>query len=89
MQINSDGTFVCQIHQTGFLANTLSQTVPGQVSGTWNITGVIITLKIMGEKHEHLMDRIATSTIESFKTGELILKSDRGETSLFRRVATL
>jgi hypothetical protein len=71
MQINSDGTFVCQLHQTGFLAN---------------ISGVIITLKITGEKHEHLLDRTATSTIESFKADELILKSDRGETSTFRRM---
>jgi hypothetical protein len=86
MQLNGDGAFVCQVHQTGFLANTLSQTVPGRVSGTWNITGVIITLKITGEKHEHLLDRIAASTIESFKADELLLKSDRGETSLFQRL---
>jgi hypothetical protein len=86
MQINSDGTFVCQLHQTGFLANTLSQTVPGKVGGTWNISGVVIILKITGEKHEHLLDRTATSTIESFKADELILKSDRGETSTFRRM---
>jgi tRNA G37 N-methylase Trm5 len=86
MQLNGEGTFVCQIHQTGFLANTLSQSLPGKVSGTWSITGVIVTLKITGEKHEHLRDRVATSTIESFKADELLLKSDRGETSLFQRL---
>lgn len=86
MQINRDGKFLCRIRQTGFLANTLSQTAPGKVYETWSITGVIITLKITGEKHEQVVDRIATSTIESFKTNELILKSDRGESSTFRRV---
>lgn len=86
MQMNRNGTFVCQLHQTGFLANTFSQGMPGEVTGTWNITGVIITLKITGEKHEHLKNRIATSKIESFKIDELILKSGQGETSSFRRV---
>jgi hypothetical protein len=86
MTIAGDGTFVCRIHPMGFLANTLSQSVPGQVSGTWNINGAIITLKITGEKHEHLGNRITSSTIESFKDDELTLKSDRGETSSFQRV---
>jgi hypothetical protein len=89
MTIDRNGTFVCQIHPLGFLANTLSQSVPGKVSGTWNITGAIITLKIIGEKHEHLGDRITSSTIESFKSDELTLKSDRGETSSFQRVINL
>ena len=86
MSIDGDGTFVCQIHPLGFLANTLSQSRPGKISGTWNITGAIITLKITGEKHEHLGDWITSSTIESFKADELVLKSDRGGTSPFRRV---
>jgi hypothetical protein len=89
MIIDGDGTFVCQIHPAGFLANTLSQSVAGKVSGTWNIIGAVITLKITGEKHEHLGDRITSSTIESFKADELKLKSDRGETSSFRRVINL
>ena len=86
MSIDGDGTFVCQIRPLGFLANTLSQSRPGKISGTWNITGAIIRLKITGEKHEHLGDWITSSTIESFKADELILKSDRGGTSPFRRV---
>jgi hypothetical protein len=86
MNIDGDGTFVCQIQRMGFLANTLSQSVPGKVSGTWNITGAVITLTITGEKHEQLGNRVASSAIESFKTDELTLKSDRGETSSFQRV---
>ena len=84
--IDGDGTFVCQIYPMGFLANTLSQSVEGKVSGTWNINGAIIILKITCEKHEHLGDRITSSTIESFKADELTLKSDRGETSTFERM---
>jgi hypothetical protein len=89
MTIDGDGTFVCQIYPMGFLANTLSQSVPGKVSGTWKITGAIITLKITGEKHEQLGDRITANTIESFKSDKLTLKSDRGETSSFQRVSHL
>ena len=84
--IDGDGTFVCQIYPMGFLANTLSQSVPGKVSGTWNVTGAVITLKITGEKHEHLGDRVVSSTIESFNADKLTLKSDRGETSTFERM---
>ncbi|MEO8900744.1 MAG: lipocalin family protein [Polyangiaceae bacterium] len=87
VRINSEGTFVGQIHRTGFLANTLSQTLPGRVSGTWNVAGAMITLKITDNEHEHLLNRIATSTIKSFTADKLILKSERGETATFRRVA--
>jgi len=89
MTLAGDGTFVCQVQRTGFLANTLSQSRPGKVSGSWNIAGAIITLKITGEKHERLADRITSSTIESFKADELILKSDHGETSPFWRMRAL
>ena len=86
MSINSDGTFVCNVHSTGFIATTLSQSLPGIISGTWKMTGAVITLSITGAKNEKLENRITSSTIESFKVDELVLKSINGETSLFRRV---
>ena len=86
MSISSDGTFVCKVHSTGFIATTLSQSLPGIISGTWKMTGAVITLSITGAKNERLANRIASSTIESFKVDELVLKSNNGETSLFRRV---
>jgi hypothetical protein len=86
MSIEGDGSFVCQIHPLGFIANTLSQSVPGKISGTWNITSAIITLRITGAKNERLGNRITSSTIMAFKADELVLKSDRGETSTFQRV---
>ena len=88
MSIDGDGTFICQIRPMGFLANTLSQSLPGKISGTWNITGAIMTLRITGEKNERLGNRITSSTIVAFEADKLVLKSDRGETSPFRRVRT-
>lgn len=87
MSIEGDGTFVCQLHLTGFIANTLSQGVTGTVHGTWRITGPILTLRITGSENEHLRNKIASSTIVAFKEDKLVLKSDRGETSPFQRVA--
>ena len=86
ISINSDGTFVCKVHSTGFIATTLSQSLPGTISGTWKITGVVITLSVTSAKNERLANRIASSTIESFKVDVLVLKSNNGETSPFRRV---
>ena len=86
MSINGDGTFVCRVQPMGFIARTLSQSVTGTVYGTWKITGAIITLTITGAENESLKEKITSSTIVAFKTDELVLKSDRGETSSFRRV---
>ena len=88
MSINGDRTFVCQLHPRGFIANTLSQGVAGEVRGTWKITGAVITLRITGAKNERLRNRIASSTIVAFKKDELVLKADNGETSPFQRVHT-
>ena len=89
MTINSDGTFNCKIYPMGFIANTLSQKLPGSVRGTWTISGAILTLNITGEKNERLENSIASSTIVSFKEDNLVLKSDRGGTSMFHRVLSI
>jgi len=89
MSIDGDGTFVCQLHPMGFIANTLSQGVTGTIRGTWKITGAIITLRITNAENEVLRNRITSSTIVAFKEDELVLKSDRGETSPFQRVLAL
>ena len=89
MSIDADGTFVCQLRPRGFIANTLSQSLPGMVRGTWKITGAIITLRITGAESEALKNKITSSTIVAFKEDELVLKSDHGETSPFRRVPAL
>jgi hypothetical protein len=89
MSIDGDGTFVCQLHPMGFIANTLSQSVTGTIRGTWKITGAIIILRITGAENESLRNRITSSTIVAFKEDELVLKSDRGGTSPFWRVRAL
>ena len=89
MSIKGDGTFVCRLHPGGFIANMIYPTVPGTIDGTWKINDAMITLRITDEKNENLTNRVASSTIVSFKEGELELKSDRGETSLFQRVFVL
>jgi hypothetical protein len=86
MSIKSDGTFICRLNQTGFIANMLYPVVPGTVSGTWIITGNVMTLMITGEKNERSLNKTASSVIVSFKENELVLKSDRGETSSFVRI---
>jgi hypothetical protein len=89
MSLKSDGTFVCQLNQTGFIANMLYPVVPGTVSGTWSITGNVMMLKITGEKNERLVNKTASSVIVSFNENELVLKSNRGETSSFVRIRAL
>jgi hypothetical protein len=60
--------------------------VTGTIRGTWEITGAVITLRITGVKNERLENSIASSMIITFKEDRLVMKSDRGETSLFKRV---
>ena len=86
MSIKSDGTFVCQVRSTGFIASTLSQSLPGTISGTWKITGSIFTMNITGAKNEHPENKIASNIITNFKTDEITLKSDPAGTSSFQRV---
>jgi len=86
MFIKGDGTFVCQLQPMGFISTMLFPKAPGTISGTWKITGATITLNIMGEKNERLQNSMASSTIVTFKKDELVLKSDRGDTSSFQRV---
>jgi hypothetical protein len=87
MSFKSDGTFVCQVRSTGFIATTLSQNLSGTISGSWIISGSVITMKITGSKNEFPENKIVSSVITSFKTDELTLKSIPGGTSTFQRVS--
>ena len=86
MSFGGNGTFVCRLYPMGFIANTLYPSATGKVRGTWKTSGALITLAISGAENERLMNKIASSTIVAFKEDELVLKSDRGETSIFQRV---
>jgi len=89
MSISGDGTFICQLHQAGFIANMLYPVVPGTISGTWIITGNILTLNLTGAENERLANRAASSVIVSLNENTLVLRTDRGETSSFVRIRAL
>ena len=80
-----DGTFVSQLRSRGFISNTLGQGVTGTIYGTWTIKGKVITLSIGSANNAGFVNTNTTSTIESFKPNELVVKSASGETSTFVR----
>jgi hypothetical protein len=83
---NADGKFVSEVRPRGFISNTLGQGVTGTVRGTWQINGNAITLNVTSAQDARLGDTATKSTIEKFDPNELVVKSDRGETSTFRRL---
>jgi hypothetical protein len=83
---NADGKFVSEVRPRGFISNTLGQGVTGTVRGTWQISGNAIALNVTSAQDARLADVASKSTIEKFEPNELVVKSDRGETSTFRRL---
>ena len=83
---NGDGKFVSEVRPRGFISNTLGQGVTGTVRGTWQISGNAITLNVTSAQDARLADIATKSTIEKFEPNEIIVKSDRGDTSTFRRL---
>jgi hypothetical protein len=83
---NADGKFVSEVRPRGFISNTLGQGVTGTVRGTWQVSGNAITLSVTSAQDARLGDTATKSTIEKFEPNELVVKSDRGETSTFRRL---
>jgi hypothetical protein len=86
MSLKPDSTFVCYVRPIGFIATTLSQSLPGTIRGKWKINGATITMQVTDEKNEHVKNKNSSSTIVAFKQDSLVLSSDRGDTSVFRRV---
>jgi hypothetical protein len=85
IKFNADRTFVAQVRPTGFISNTLGQGVTGTIRGTWTIAGKVVTLNVDSAEHERVANRVTTSTIESFKSNELVVKSSTGIVSTFAR----
>jgi hypothetical protein len=82
---NADGGFIAQMRAQGFISNTLSQGSSGIVRGSWILSGAAITLTVTSTEGEHAENSTASSTILSFTTNELEMKSSQGETSKFVR----
>ena len=86
---SADGSFIAQVRPRGSISNTLSEGVTGTIRGMWVLNGKIITLKIINVEDERVKNSVTSSTILVFNQDELTMKSDRGETSTFLRVASL
>jgi hypothetical protein len=87
ISFGADGNFVSQVRSRGFISDTLGQGVTGTVGGKWSITGSTIRLHIDHAENEAVLNRTTTSTIESFKQNELLVRSSSGETSKFLRIS--
>jgi hypothetical protein len=85
ISFGADGGFVSQVRPRGFISNTLGQGVTGTIRGTWAIKGKSITLNISSAEDVRVLNRATTSTIETFKPNELVVKSATGDTSMFMR----
>ncbi|MGE0035809.1 MAG: hypothetical protein AB7S93_09260 [Xanthobacteraceae bacterium] len=85
MKFNADKTFEAWVRPTGFISNTLGQGVTGTIRGTWTIAGRVVTLNVDSATYERVVNRVTTSTIESFKTNELVVKSGIGTVTTFTR----
>jgi hypothetical protein len=83
---NADGKFVSEVRPRGFISNTLGQGITGTVRGSWQISGNAITLSVTSAQDARLGDTATKSTIEKFEPNELVVRSDRGETSTFHRL---
>jgi hypothetical protein len=86
IRFRAGGGFTSQVRPMGFISNTLGQGMTGTINGTWAIQGKAITLTITSAENEKLLNKTTTSTIQSFRPNELVVKSASGETSTFVRV---
>ena len=86
ISFSADGKFMSRARRRGFISNTLGQGITGTIRGTWTISGNVITLNIDSTEDSKLLNKITTSTIESFKQNELVVRSSGGETSTFMRM---
>ena len=85
LSFRADGGFTALVRPMGFISNTLDQGTTGRLQGTWTVQGQVITLRIDSAEDERLLNRTTTSRIMTFKQNELVVKSDKGETSTFLR----
>ena len=89
ISLRADGGFSAQLRERGFISNTLSQGVTGTIGGTWAIAGKVITLTITSAEDARAANGATPSTIVAMSADELSLRSESGETSVFRRAAPL
>jgi hypothetical protein len=86
ISFGADGRFVSQVRRSGFISNTLGQGVTGTIRGTWAIKGKVMSLSISSAEDERVVNKATTSTIETFKPSELVVKSSTGDIATFVRL---
>ena len=86
ISFRADGGFTSQVRQRGFISDTLGQGVTGSIRGTWAISGRTVTLTINSAEDVRLLNNSTTSTIETFKPNEIVVKSSAGGTATFVRL---
>ena len=85
ISFGADGGFTSQVRRRGFISDTLNQGVTGTIRGTWAIQGKSITLNIGSAEDVRVVNSVITSTIETFKPNEIVVKSATGGTATFVR----
>jgi hypothetical protein len=85
ISFGADGRFTSQVRRRGFISDTLGQGVTGMIRGTWAISGKSITLNISSAEDVRVVNSATTSTIETFKPNEIVVKSATGGTATFVR----
>jgi hypothetical protein len=86
ISFSANGSFVAHVGPVGFISNIFGQGVTtGTIGGTWTIKGKSITLSITSAEDERVLNKSTTSTIETFRPNELIVKSNTEGTSTFIR----
>ena len=85
ISFSANGSFVAHVRPVGSISNALGQGVTGAIGGTWAIKGKSITLSITSAEDERVLNKSTTSTIETFRPNELIVKSNTEGTSTLIR----
>ena len=85
ISFGADGRFTSQVRRRGFISDTLGHGVTGMIRGTWAISGKSITLNISSAEDVRVVNSATTSTIETFKPNEIVVKSATGGTATFVR----
>jgi hypothetical protein len=86
ISFRADGGFTSQVRRRGFISDTLGQGVTGSIRGSWAISGRTVTLTINSAENVRLLNSSTTSTIETFKPNEIVVKSSAGGTATFVRL---
>ena len=89
ISFRADGTFHARLREQGFISNTLSQGVTGEIRGNWSIDGNVITMRITDVDDARAAEGATSSTIVAMSQDELSLRGESGETARFLRAEPL